>query len=69
MGKADIFTRRTKREEVISRQPSEPKAFEIAEEWAETICKMHMQDRFGVKPKPVGRHYWDVVLVDRSIAA
>jgi isopentenyl diphosphate isomerase/L-lactate dehydrogenase-like FMN-dependent dehydrogenase len=69
MAKESIFTRPSKREEVISRQPSEPKAFEIAEEWAGKIVKLGVTDRFGVKMTKAGRYHWDVILVDRSIAA
>jgi hypothetical protein len=67
MAKADIQLRPSKREELISRQPSEPKAWEVAQEWAGKIVQMHIQDRFGVRMDPLPRGYWGVYLIDRSI--
>lgn len=63
----DLYVRKSNREELISRQPSQPKAFEVAQEWAAKIVKMGIADRFGVRLDPLPRGYWGVVLVDRSI--
>jgi hypothetical protein len=62
-----IFVRRSKREEVISRQPSEEKAWEVAQEWAGEIVRLGITDRFGIRMHKVGHWHWDVCLIDRSI--
>jgi hypothetical protein len=62
-----IFTRPSKRKETISKQPSERLAFEAAEEWAKEIKRLGLTDRFGMRIEPVGRGYWNVYLIDRSM--
>lgn len=65
--KSNLFVRPSKREEKISRQPNEEKAFEVASEWAAKIKEYDMTDRFGMRMTKVGRWHWDVYLIDRSI--
>lgn len=60
-----LFTRPLKAVELIAKEPSESKAFEVAEEWAASIRKYEVQDRFGMRLKPLRRGYWGVYLVDR----
>ncbi|MFF1450181.1 hypothetical protein ACFVYF_18880 [Streptomyces sp. NPDC058274] len=62
-----LFVRPSKREEMISRQPSHAQAWEVVEEWAEKIVELGITDRFGVKASPLPRGFWGVYLVDRSI--
>ncbi len=62
-----IFTRPSKRKELISKQPSERLAWEMADEWAALIRKHKVTDRFGVLMEPLGRGYWGVYLIDRSL--
>jgi hypothetical protein len=61
-----IFVRPSKREEMLSKQPSEQKAFDVAEEWAAKIVELGIEDRFGVEMRPIGRWHWGVYLIDRS---
>ncbi|WP_398112977.1 hypothetical protein [Streptomyces scabiei] len=65
--KKALFVRPSKRVEMISRQPSHAKAWEVVEEWAETIRNLGIADRFGVKAEPLPRGFWGVYLVDRSL--
>ncbi|MFF8629697.1 hypothetical protein [Streptomyces werraensis] len=65
----NLFVRPSKREELISRQPSRTAAWDIAQEWAAKIVKMGIADRFGVRVDRLPRDFWGVVLVDRSIPA
>jgi hypothetical protein len=62
-----IFTRPSKRKELLSKQPSERLAWETAEEWAALIRKYRVTDRFGVLMEPLGRGFWGVYLIDRSL--
>ncbi|MER6102413.1 hypothetical protein ABT115_08800 [Streptomyces sp. NPDC001832] len=64
---SDIFTRPSKRVEMISKEPSSKKAFEVAEEWASKIRKLGMTDRFGMQMDPLPHGFWGVYLIDRSI--
>ncbi|MVO87439.1 hypothetical protein GPA10_22410 [Streptomyces sp. p1417] len=65
--RSSILISPTKRREKISRQPSQSKAFELAQEWAKKIKEYGMTDRFGMELVGVGPASWDVYLVDRSI--
>jgi hypothetical protein len=65
---SSIFTRPSKRKELISKQPSEKRAWEITQEWAETIVNMNQAERFGVLMEPMGRGFWGVFLIDRSLS-
>ena len=69
MGKYEkaLFVRPSKRVEMIAREPSHAKAWEVVEEWAEKIVELGISDRFGVKTSPLERGFWGVYLVDRSI--
>lgn len=62
-----LFVRPSKRKELLSRQPSEHLAWEVAEEWASVIKKYEVTDRFGVLMEPLGRGFWGVYLIDRSL--
>lgn len=64
---AAIFTRPSKRKELISKQPSERLAWEVAEEWASLIRRFKVTERFGVLMEPLGRGFWGVYLIDRSL--
>lgn len=63
----DLFVGKSKRVEMISRQPTERQAWEVAEEWAAKIVNFGIADRFGMQMKPLPRGFWGVYLVDRSI--
>lgn len=62
-----IFVRPSKRKELISKQPSESLAWDIAEEWAALIRKNGITERFGILMEPLGRGFWGVYLIDRSL--
>lgn len=65
--RSSIFVRPSKRKELISKQPSENLAWEVAQEWAETIVNMRQTERFGVLMEPAGRGFWGIYLIDRSL--
>lgn len=65
--RSSIFVRPSKRKELISKQPSEKRAWEVTEEWAQTIVNMNQTERFGVLMEPLGRGFWGVYLIDRSL--
>lgn len=62
-----IFVRPSKRKELISKQPSQRLAWEITKEWAALIVKNKVTERFGVLMEPLGRGFWGVYLIDRSL--
>lgn len=62
-----LFVRPSKRKELLSRQPSERLAWEVTEEWASVIKRYGVTDRFGVLMEPLGRGFWGVYLIDRSL--
>lgn len=64
---SSVFTRPSKRFEMIAKEPSSGQAYEVAEKWASEIRKLGMTDRFGMQMDPLPRGFWGVYLVDRSI--
>ncbi|MFK0231203.1 hypothetical protein ACIQUL_36165 [Streptomyces sp. NPDC090303] len=64
--KSNILISPSKREEMISRQPSHAAAVEVSHEWAGKIVQLGIADRFGMKTSPLPRGFWGVYLVDRS---
>jgi hypothetical protein len=65
--KTGIFTRPSKRSEMIAKEWTSALAFEVAEEWASKIRKLGMTERFGMQMESLPRGGWGVYLIDRSI--
>lgn len=62
-----LFTRPSKRVEVLLSPPTKEEAWEECREWAERIRNLDIADRFGVNVKRSRMGSWDVRLIDRSI--
>lgn len=62
-----LFTRPSKRVEVLLSPPTKEEAWEECKEWAERIRNLDIAERFGVSMKRNKQGNWDVRLIDRSI--
>ncbi|MFJ8699475.1 hypothetical protein [Streptomyces ardesiacus] len=64
---SNLFTRPSKRVEVLLSPPTKEEAWAEVEAWAERIRNLKIADRFGVRMSRNRVGTWDVLLIDRSI--